>query len=124
MRETRFWTWHLIAGAVVLVFLGLHMLIMHLDGIVGFMNPDGAESVEWENVRHRAQFLFFTVTYIVLLGAALYHGLYGTRILLFELNLKPALQQLVTIGLWAVGLVLFGLGAVANVLIHMNRISA
>ncbi|MFQ5809830.1 MAG: hypothetical protein ACE5JM_09450 [Armatimonadota bacterium] len=124
MRETRFWTWHLIAGAVVLVFLGLHMLIMHLDGIVGFMDPGGAESVEWENVMHRAQFLFFTVTYIVLLGAALYHGLYGTRVLLFELNLKPALQQLVTIGLWAVGLLLFGLGTVANIVIHMNRISA
>jgi len=122
MRETPFWTWHLIAGVVILVFLGLHMLIMHLDGIVGFMNPAAAESIDWENIVHRAQLPFFMVTYIVLLGAALYHGLYGTRILLFELDLKPAMQRFVTLGLWAIGLVLFALGTVANILIH--RISA
>ena len=123
MRETPFWTWHLIAGIVILVFLGLHMLIVHLGGTVGFMNPEGHESVDWGNVMHRAQFPFFMATYIVLLGSALYHGLYGTRIVLFELDLKPALRQCVTIALWAIGLVLFGLGAVANILIHMKGIS-
>lgn len=121
MRETPFWTWHLIAGIVVLVFLGLHMLVMHLDGLVGIANPHGSDSVAWGNVMHRAQFLFFTVTYIVLLGAALYHGLFGTRILLFELGLKPGAQQVVTIGLWAIGLVLFALGTVANIMIHAHR---
>ncbi len=124
MRETRLWTWHLIAGAVVLVFLGLHMVIMHFDGLIGILNPHGAESVEWENVMHRAQFLFFTVTYIVLLGAALYHGLFGTRILLFELGLTPRLQQAATISLWVVGVALFALGTVANIVIRINHMGA
>lgn len=120
MRETPFWTWHLIAGLVILVFLGLHMLIMHLDGLVGFMNPSGTESIDWDSVMYRAQLLFFPVTYIVLLGAALYHGLYGTRIVLFELDLKPGTQQFITIAFWTIGLVLFAMGSVANIIIHIN----
>ena len=121
MRETPFWTWHLIAGAVVLVFLGLHMLIMHLNGLVGVGNPHGSEATAWQNVVYRAQFLFFTATYIVLLGAALYHGLFGARLLLFELGLRPGAQKLVTICLWGLGLALFALGATANIVIHANR---
>ena len=109
---------------VILVLLGLHMLIMHLDDTVGFMTPreaaagerapeqtDGkVEATQWQSIMHRARSPVFMVTYIALLGAALYHGLYGTRILLFELNLRPAMQQFVTIGLWALGLALFALG--------------
>ena len=33
------WTWHIGAGAVILVLLGLHMTIMHLDGIVRVVQP-------------------------------------------------------------------------------------
>lgn len=120
MRETPYWTWHLIAAAVILVFLGLHMVVMHLDGLVGFMNAPGSEAIDWENIVNRAQKVFFPVTYIVLLGAALYHGLYGTRILLFELNPKPGLRKLINVALWTIGLALFALGAVANVVSHLN----
>ncbi len=34
MRESTLWFWHIIAGAVILVLLGLHMAIMHLDDIL------------------------------------------------------------------------------------------
>ncbi len=121
MRESRFWTWHLIAGALIFVLLGLHMLVMHFDALVGFMNPAGHEATAWENVVHRARILFFTVSYIVLLGAALYHGLYGTRILLFELNLPPAWRRVVSGALVVVGLALFALGAVANIIVHTTH---
>ena len=33
MRETKYWTWHMAAGVVILFLLGLHMTIMHVDGI-------------------------------------------------------------------------------------------
>ena len=33
------------------------------------------------------------ITYILLLGAALYHGLYGLRTILFELTLSRALEK-------------------------------
>ena len=62
--------------------------------------------------------LFFTVTYILLLGVALYHGLYGLRTILFELTLKPALEKAVTFVLLVVGLGLFGLGTWAAFAAH------
>ena len=75
MRETKYWTWHIIAGVVVLVFLALHMVIMHLDDIVGLFNPAGGEAIGWCNVLARSKMAFFAVTYVVLLGAALYLSL-------------------------------------------------
>ena len=35
MRDQRLWTWHVLAGLIILVFLGLHMAIMHLDVLLG-----------------------------------------------------------------------------------------
>ncbi len=93
MRDQRWWTWHIAAGAIILVFLGLHMVIMHLDAIFRVFNPHPGHPIEWANVVERAKSGFFMVTYIVLLGAALFHGLYGLRNILFELNPAPALKR-------------------------------
>ena len=82
-------TW--LAGVVILFLLGLHMLIMHLGGLTHLFAPHGEPgSHRKENSLSRDGKLFFTVTYILLLGVALYHGLYGLRTILFELTLKPA----------------------------------
>lgn len=111
MRDQKLWTWHLLAGLVILVFLGLHMAIMHLDAILGIFNPAGGHPIDWANVVARAQQAFFMVTYIVLLGAALFHGLYGLRNIVFELGigsgLKTAVSAVLTIG----GLAMFVFGA-------------
>ena len=81
MRDRTLWTWHIFAGVVILVFLGLHMTIMHLDGDRSrIFNPArGRARSTGRNVAARMRSLFFTVTYVVLLGAALFHGLYGLR---------------------------------------------
>jgi succinate dehydrogenase / fumarate reductase membrane anchor subunit len=110
MRDQRWWTWHVAAGLVVLVFLGLHMATMHVDTILGLFNRPGTEAIEWSNVADRARSAFYMVTYVVLLGAALFHGLYGLRNILFELNPGPALKRGLGILLVLVGLGLFGLG--------------
>ena len=96
MRETKYWTWHMAAGVVILFLLGLHMLIMHMGGITRLFAPYGGEAVSKENSLSRDGMLFFTVTYVLLLGVALYHGLYGLRTILFELTLKPAVEKAVT----------------------------
>ncbi|MCU0249416.1 MAG: hypothetical protein MUE61_04360 [Vicinamibacterales bacterium] len=110
MRDQRLWTWHVLAGLVILVFLGLHMTIMHLDIIFGFFNPGDAKPIDWVSVVGRARMGFFTVSYVVLLGAALFHGLYGLRNILFELGpargVKSALNVVLTVG--GVGLFVFG----------------
>jgi succinate dehydrogenase / fumarate reductase membrane anchor subunit len=111
MRETKYWTWHMAAGVVILFLLGLHMCIMHLGGITHlFMLPKGGEAVSMKNSLFRDRMLFFTITYVLLLAVALYHGLYGLRTILFELTLKPAAEKAVTFVLLMVGLGLLGLG--------------
>ena len=110
MRDRTLWTWHIGAGAVVLVFLGLHMAIMHLDATLGIFNPHPGEPIEWANVAARTRSAFFAVTYVVLLGAALYHGLYGLRNILLELNPGAGLRRLVNVGLSLAGLALFAFG--------------
>ncbi len=41
----------------------------------------------------RGKAVFFPVTYVLLLGAALFHGLYGLRNILLELNPAPGLKK-------------------------------
>jgi succinate dehydrogenase hydrophobic anchor subunit len=110
MRDRTLWTWHIGAGVVILVLLGLHMAIMHLDQTLGIFGTPGAEPVEWESVAARAKSVFFTVTYILLLAAALYHGFYGLRNILMELNPGAGLRKTINVGLSVLGLALFAFG--------------
>lgn len=123
MRETKFWTWHMAAGVVILVLLGQHMVIMHMGSITHLFAPHGGEAISRENSLFRDGQLFFTTTYILLLGVALYHGLYGLRTILFELTLKPAVEKAISVVLLVVGVALFGLGTWAAVAVHAIAIS-
>ncbi len=112
MRDQRLWTWHLIAGVIILVFLGLHMAVMHLNTLLGPFNVAADKApVDWDNVIARSREAFFAVSYIVLLGAALFHGLYGLRNILFELGPGPGLKKALTAILLLLGVGLFGYGA-------------
>lgn len=111
MRDQRWWTWHVAAGLIILVFLGLHMTVMHLEAIVRVFNPHPGHPIEWANVVERAKSGFFMVSYIVLLGAALFHGLYGLRNILFELNLGSGMKKGVSVLFVVGGLALFVFGA-------------
>jgi succinate dehydrogenase hydrophobic anchor subunit len=115
MRDQKLWTWHVLAGLVILVLLGLHMVIMHLDAIVSVLNPAGGEPVSWANVVARGRMLFFPVTYVILLGAALFHGLYGLRNILFELNPPTTLKRVLGVLILIVGVGLFVYGTWAAV---------
>ena len=123
MCETKYWTWHMAAGVVILFLLGLHMLVMHLGGITHLFAPLGGEALSRGNSLLRDGKLFFTVTYILLLGVALYHGLYGLRTILFELTLKPAVEKVVSAVLLVVGIGLFGLGTWAAITVHAIAIT-
>jgi len=115
MRDRTLWTWHIGAGVVILVLLGLHMAIMHLDATLGIFGTADAKPVDWASVVLRMKSLFFAVTYVLLLGAALYHGLYGLRNIVFELNPGGTVRRVVNVGLTALGLALFVFGTWAAV---------
>ncbi len=119
MRETKLWTWHMAAGVLILVLLGVHMTTMHLGGITGlFVANPAEEPVARANSEARDANLALTVGYLLLLGAGLYHGLYGLRTMLFELTFKPALEKTISFVLLILGLGLFGLGTWAALTAH------
>lgn len=125
MSETKYWTWHMVAGVVIFVLLGLHMLIMHVGGYTHmFVVDKAAEATSIVNSQARDANLFFTVTYILLLGTALFHGLYGLRTILFELSIKPALEKAVNAVVLVIGISLFCLGTWAAVTAHGNATKA
>lgn len=121
MRESTLWFWHIIAGAVILVFLGLHMAIMHLDDILALLGTGYANTVSAATVFARSKQAFFMVTYILLLGAALYHGLYGFRTILFELNIGKGLQKLINWLFILAGLGLFVYGTYVAIYIYNTK---
>lgn len=110
MRDQRLWTWHIGAGAVVLVLLGLHMTIMHLEEVVRLFSPANGEPIAWANVVARGKSTLFLVTYVLLLGSALFHGLYGLRNILFELNPGAAAKKALNTLLLVAGVLLFAIG--------------
>ena len=118
MRETKYWTWHMAAGVVILFLLGLHMLIMHTGSITHWFAPHGGEAISRANSLSRDANAFFTITYILLLAIALYHGLYGLRTILFELTLKPATEKAISAVLLVLGLGLFVFGTWAAIAVH------
>lgn len=120
MRETKYWTWHMAAGVLIFILLGLHMTTMHLGGLTGlFVSHPEETAVAQVNSQARDGRSLFSAGYILLLGIALYHGLYGLRTILFELTLSPGTEKAVSAVLWILGLGLFGLGSWAAVAAHV-----
>ncbi len=108
MRETRLWSLHLLVIPIIAVLLGAHFAIMHYAPVFYDMSVEKARdfSTMIERGRSVAQF----VVYILLLAAGLYHGLYGTRGIIRELPLSPALAKVVDWGILLVGIAIFALG--------------
>ncbi len=115
MRESSKWTLHIIAGVAILVLLGLHMLIMHMQTLMGWLGLGTEDVTSFQAVAQRGKEAFFMVTYIVLLGAALYHGFYGLRNILLELVSGRVAQRAVGGLLTLVGVAFFALGTYAAI---------
>lgn len=117
-RESTFWTWHLLAGVIILVVLGIHMSIMHLSKLLGTGGGTN-DVVQWTLVRMRSIDFAFAFMYVVLLGAALYHGLYGLRTIILELTLPERAERFVSGLIVFIGFVLFILGGYSTVAFYV-----
>ena len=115
MQTVRGWSLHLLAGLALVLLLGGHMITTHLDLILGWFNPAGGEAIDWANVSARGQLTFTMFFYIIFLGTALYHGLYGLRTIIFEIGLKRDTEKVVTTVFVTVGILLFVIGTVAAI---------
>jgi succinate dehydrogenase / fumarate reductase membrane anchor subunit len=118
MKNSITWSWHLLAGVALVFLLGTHMFIMHLDDVFKFAGGDAAKAVSFAAVFERGKQVSFMVSYVLLLAAALYHGLYGLRTVLFELALAPRIEKMITTLFVVIGMALFVYGAVATVMAY------
>ena len=117
MRESKLWFWHILAAVIILVLLGVHMGTMHLGAILSFLGIGSGDPIKSAEVFHRSQQMIYMITYILLLGAGLFHGLYGLRSMFFELSLSKALEKTIG-GLCAVaGAALFIYGSYVAVVV-------
>src|SRR5664279_178487 len=114
MQKTKFQTWNIVAALVIFLLLGMHMTIMHTN-VLHFLAPHGDDNDGLQNVLYRDGKLFFTVTYILLLAAGLYHGLFGLRTMRLERISAPAAQKTLTLILVVLGAGLFAFGAWAAI---------
>jgi succinate dehydrogenase hydrophobic anchor subunit len=121
MRESKLWFWHILSALVVLVLLGLHMGIMHLDAVCRVLGIGNENPTHSNQVFLRSQQFFFMITYILLLGAALFHGLYGLRSMLFELSLSKSLEKAIGALCAVAGFALFVYGSYVAVAVFQMK---
>lgn len=110
MWETRCWFLQLLTGLVLVILLGVHMAVQHLDSILAFFGYAAGDPVAYATVVERAQSLSWTAFYIIFLALALYHGLYGLRAILLELSLSPTAGRILTGVLAIIGVAAFVFG--------------
>jgi succinate dehydrogenase / fumarate reductase membrane anchor subunit len=111
MREAKLWFWHIITAVFILFLLGSHMGIMHMGAILSALGLGSDTPTSSDQVFGRSQQMLFMVTYIVLLGTALFHGLYGLRSILCELSLSKTLEKLIGSLFTVAGIALFLYGS-------------
>jgi succinate dehydrogenase hydrophobic anchor subunit len=111
MREARLWFWHIITAVVILFLLGSHMGIMHMSAILNALGFGSEHPTSSTEVFARSQQMLFMITYIALLGTALFHGLYGLRSILCELSLPKTMEKLFGSLLTVAGIALFFYGS-------------
>jgi succinate dehydrogenase / fumarate reductase membrane anchor subunit len=113
MKESTLWVLFILAGAVIIVLLGIHMAIMHLDDLlvplgIGYANP-----LSFDSVAMRSKMILHVIIYTLLLATALFHGLYGLRSIIYETPIGSGLKRLTDVGVTAAGIAFFLWGAAA-----------
>ncbi len=120
MRETAYWLINIACAIVILVLLGVHMGVMHLDAILARLVGTVPEPLAWENMVNRGKSTTQVVLYIVLLGTALFHGFYGLRTMLLEFFSSDRAARVITAGCVTAGGVLFVTGTAVTVVFALN----
>ena len=114
MRSTYLWLFQLVTGAILGVFLGAHMVMMHLDNILDFFGVEISHPASWTSIMDRADQGFWLGFYIIFLALVLYHGFNGFHGIILELAPSPRTQRIVTRAVITFGVLAFVLGTYAQ----------
>jgi succinate dehydrogenase hydrophobic anchor subunit len=116
MRESRLWSLHMLSAAALLALLSLHMGLMHYAAVMKFLGLAVDPVLGYAAVAARDRSVLVKVIYALLLGFALYHGLYGARGVLREIWPSPRAGRAIDVGAVLFGLLVFGYGLAVLVL--------
>jgi succinate dehydrogenase hydrophobic anchor subunit len=92
------WAWFFqrLSAALLMILLAVHIFLDHYDEV-------GAEiTVDWVHAR-LGDLLYIAVDYSML-AMVLFHGLNGTRTILFDFEMFAKRKKAVDIGLWVLGI--------------------
>lgn len=120
MRHTYLWFLQLVTGALMAIFLGTHMVIMHLENILGFFGIEIREPTSWKSMMERAGNSFWLAFYILFLAFGLYHGLNGLRGIILELSPSAKTERIVTWAIVAIGIMTFALGTYVPTMLFLG----
>ncbi len=102
MRGTYLWFVQLVTGVLIAVLLGIHMVVQHLNAVLGTTDPTA-----WGSMISRASQGSWVALYIALLAFGLYHGINGLRGIILELTSSVVTGRVVTWSLIVIGIVVF-----------------
>ena len=107
MRNTYLRLLQLVTGVLVAVLLGIHLVIMHLDAILGFFGVDVTDPTSWQAMIGRASQGIWAGLYIALLAFVLYHALYGLRGVILEVTTSAKTERIITWSFIIIGIIAF-----------------
>jgi len=111
MRTTRLHLLRMFTGVLIAILLGIHMVIQHLDDILGFFGVDATEPTSWGSMISRASQGIWAGLYIALLAVVLYHALYGLRGIILELTPSVRTGRIINWVFIIIGIIAFLWGA-------------
>jgi succinate dehydrogenase / fumarate reductase membrane anchor subunit len=118
--KIKYWALNAVSALVLVVLLGIHMGLMHLPGLLGQINPAWSDPLAWAQVSERGRSAVTTGGYVLLLGVALFHGLYGVHTMLTEFFGGERAERRIAAGCWIAGIALFVIGAISSVVFHIS----
>ena len=115
MRNTYLQLIQMITGVLIAILLGVHVVVQHLDAVLGFFGVDVAEATSWESMTDRASQGIWVFIYIALLVFGLYHALNGLRNILLEVTTSTGTMRVINWVLILLGVVFLVLGIYAPI---------
>ncbi|MDH3712234.1 MAG: hypothetical protein OET44_00120 [Gammaproteobacteria bacterium] len=119
-NKIKYWALNVFCALVLAVLLGAHMGLMHLPGLLGQINPAWKDPLAWAHVSERGRSAAITGGYVLLLGLALFHGLYGVHTMFTEFFSGERAARRIAAGCWIAGIALFVIGAFSSVIFHIS----
>lgn len=110
MKESTLWFLHIVTALVLIIVIPIH-----LSNFTSFLSEGYFANLTWSHVAARGKQTFYAAVYMVFLGAALYHGMYGLRSMIFELTLSENQERAVSLACTIIGLIAFVYGAYAAI---------